>query len=218
VIEATGSQVALMVVNGKRSAPKQQRAIETRESLLLGASRVFARMSYSRARLKDIAEESGISEGALYFHFGNKSQIAAAILEAQQDRMTAVLTTSLAEAGSGLEKLFAVMQGLGKLVATDEVVQAGITLASEPENEVAQAARDPYFEWIRIARTLIGLGIDDGSVDAGTDIAEAAEFANYAFVGAQVISGMADSWVSLPERLQVVERALTSMLAPARAS
>ena len=167
----------------KRNAPKQQRAVETREALLLGASRVFARTSYTRARLRDIAIESGISEGALYFHFGNKDQIARAILNSQQDRMTAVLTETLSGSRNGLEKLLAVMRGLGELMASDEVVQAGITLSREPSTEVAGEAFDAYIEWIRIARTLIQLGIDDGSVASTTDVDSAAEFVNYAFVG-----------------------------------
>lgn len=198
---------------GKRGTPKQQRAVETREALLLGASKVFARASYSSARLKDIADASGISEGALYFHFGNKAEVAAAILSAQQERMTAVLTECLAGPGDGLQKLFNVMQGLGQLMASDEVVQAGITLASEPTGDWASAATDPYFEWIRIARTLLQLGIEDGSVRTDVDVESTAQFANYAFVGAQVIGGMSDSWASLPVRLQVVELQLTSLLA-----
>ena len=194
-------------------APKQQRAIETREALLLGASRVFARMSYSKARLRDIAQVSGISEGALYFHFGAKAQVANAILEVQQERMTAVLTKTLAGRGDGLEKLIGVMNGLGELIASDEVVQAGISLSREPDPEIAAAAQDPYFEWIRIARTLIQLGIDDGSIVSTVDVDAVAEFLNYAFVGAQVIAGMADAWASLPQRLVIVERHTRALIA-----
>lgn len=197
----------------KRSAPKQQRAIETREALLLGAARVFARLSYHQARLKDIAAESGISEGALYFHFGNKDQIATALLDLQQERMTAVLTAALAGPEDGLDKLCSVIRGLGALMAADEVVQAGIVLSREPTPELQGDAHDPYFEWIRIARTLLQLGIDDGSVSASIDVDTSAQFLNYVFVGAQVIAGMADGWASLPDRLATSERVIRSLLA-----
>ena len=49
VIPDRKQMVELMV--GRRGAPKQQRAVETREALLLGAARVLARMSYDKARL-----------------------------------------------------------------------------------------------------------------------------------------------------------------------
>jgi AcrR family transcriptional regulator len=203
-----------VLARNRGAAPQQQRAIETRDALLHGAASVFARTPYAQARLKDIAEATGISEGALYFHFGNKSQVAEAILVAQQERMTAVLTRTLVGSGTGLEKLYAVMRGLAELIASDEIVQAGIKLAAEPAGELASAAHDPYFEWVRIARNLIQLGIDDGSVDAKADAEQAAEFINYAFVGAQVLSGMADVWVSLPTRLRVVERHVDALLSP----
>lgn len=199
---------------GRRGTPKQQRSVETREALLLGASRVLARMPYTKARLRDIAEESGISEGALYFHFGTKREVAIAIIAAQQDRMTTVLSERLAEPGSGFDRLIAVVRGLGALMASDEVVQAGIALASEPTTEVTDVAQDPFFEWIRIARLLIQQGIEDGSIAAETEPERAAEIMNYLFVGAQVIAGMADSWASLPQRLTIVEEAMKSLLAP----
>lgn len=207
--------VELMVV--RRGAPKQQRSVETREALLLGAARVFARMSYDRARLRDIAAESGISEGALYFHFGNKDQVASAILAAQQERMTVVLTDTMAGDGPAVEKLFRVMRGLGQLIASDEVVQAGVMLAGATSTEAAEA-HEPFFEWIRIARTLIRLGVDDGSITDTTDPETAAELVNYTFVGAQVVSGLADSWASLPRRLVAVEGALRALLAPGQSS
>jgi len=174
-------------------------------------------MSYDRARLRDIAAESGISEGALYFHFGNKDQVASAILSAQQERMTAVLADTMAGDGLAVEKLFRVIRGLGQLIASDEVVQAGIMLAGGTSTEAAEA-HEPFFEWIRIARTLIRLGVDDGSITDTTDPEAAAEFVNYAFVGAQVVSGLADSWASLPRRLVAVESALRALLAPGQSS
>jgi len=194
-------------------SPRQQRAIDTREAIIAGAARVYARVSFSSARSKDVAEASGISEGALYFHFASKADIALAVLERQQERMTAVLTECLAAPGDGLSKLVAVIRGLGELMSADEIVQAGIRLEDEPESEIAPAARDAYLEWIRIARTLIQLGIEDGSVRRDVDVDAAAEFVNYVFVGAQVISGKADLWSSLPVRLETAEHLLRGLLA-----
>ncbi|MFT4211059.1 MAG: TetR/AcrR family transcriptional regulator [Microbacterium sp.] len=198
-----------------RNPPRQERSIATREALLVGAAAVFARMSYAEARLRDISEESGISEGSLYFHFGNKNEIAAAVLNAQQERMSGVLTQVLGGPGDGLRKLRGVIGGLAELIATDVIVQAGIKLASQPTPELASAAHDPYVEWVRIARTLIGQGIDDGSISADLDVDATAEFLNAVFVGEQVLSEFADSWASLPSRIQRVEPFLLDALTKA---
>lgn len=198
--------------NVKVSSPKQQRAFDTQGAILLGAARVFSKESYAGARMKDIAAASGVSEGALYFHFGSKSQVALALLALQQERMTAVLTDCLTSPGDGLSKLLLVISGLGDLMAFDEIVQAGIRLDDDPAAEIAPVARDAYLEWIRIARTLIQLGIEDGSIAPDTDVDAAAEFANCVFVGAQVLAGKADQWASLPSRLVTATEGLRAVL------
>lgn len=190
---------------GRGAPPKQQRAIETRDALLKGAATVFSRVSYAEARLRDISEESGISEGALYFHYGTKNEIACAVLSAQQERMTAVLTEVLADTENALRKLSRLAHGLGQLIADDVVVQAGIRLAGQPNAEVAATAHEPYFEWVRIACALIKEGIADGSIRKDVDVDGAAEFINSLFVGSQMLSGFADSWKSLPRRLKALE-------------
>lgn len=180
---------------------KQQRSIETRDALLGGAARVFARVTYAEARYRDVAEESGVSEGSLYFHFRSKADLAKAVLNAQQERMTGVLVRTEAEAGTGLAILLRLMANLGDLIASDEIVQAGIRLAGQPSSEVNTEASEPYVEWIRIARSLMQRGVVDGSIRSDVDVDLYAELFNTTFVGSQVLSGMEDQWVSLPQRI-----------------
>lgn len=191
-----------MVVERRAAALKQQRSIETRGALLEGAARVFARLSYSATRTRHIAAESGISEGALYFHFGPKVDIAKAVLAAQQERMTAVLAEVDELDATALDKLVALATQLADLIATDDVVQGGIRLADQTDQELAADAREPYSEWVRIARSLIVRGIADGSVRPDVDVDVAAEYFNSVFVGAQVLAGLSDAWASLPRRIE----------------
>lgn len=200
-----------------RDQPKQQRAIETREALLEGAARVFTRLNFAEARLKDIATESGMSEGTIYFHFGNKADIATAVIKAQQDRMTAVLTDVLARSDTGIDKLLFLMKRLADLISADAVVQGGISLSGQLDPSVEPVANEPYFEWIRITRTLIQLGVEDGSISDEIDVDEAAEFVNSLFVGAQNLSKMADSWVSLPDRATKLSPYVVAVLSPRKA-
>ena len=58
--------------------PKQQR---TRSSLLKAAGKVFARHGYERATLDEIAEEAGLSKGAVYYNFASKEELFLALLE-----------------------------------------------------------------------------------------------------------------------------------------
>lgn len=200
-------------VEGRRTARvTQERSVATRASLLDGAARVFSRLTYAEARLKDVADESGISAGSMYFHFGNKVDLAQAILQVQQERMTAALTEVVQRKASGLDSLLAVSDQLGKLIASDVVVQAGIKLGMQPGTGLETDARGPYFEWIKIAASLIGQGIEDGSIRPTVDAVAAAEYVNVVFVGAQVLSELEDSWVSLPGRLERMRPHLIAVL------
>lgn len=192
---------------------KQQRSIDTREALLAGAARVFARVTYAEARYRDVALESGASEGALYFHFRSKADLARAVLDEQQERMTAVLVRTEADAGPGLQILLRLMVNLGDLIARDEIVQAGIQLAGQPSSEVNSEASEPYVEWVRIAESLVARGIDDGSIRDDVDTHLYAELFNTVFVGSQVLSGLEDQWQSLPTRIRRLVPALEAALA-----
>jgi AcrR family transcriptional regulator len=59
----------------------QQRAIETYQVILDAGARVFARRGFGQATVADIADEAGISMGALYHHFASKEELFKAIAE-----------------------------------------------------------------------------------------------------------------------------------------
>src|SRR5215475_3909202 len=50
-------------------------AADTRERLLRAAAAVFAERGYDGTRVADIAAAAGVSNGALYGHFGSKAEL-----------------------------------------------------------------------------------------------------------------------------------------------
>ncbi|GAA1816983.1 TetR/AcrR family transcriptional regulator [Actinomadura chokoriensis] len=61
-------------------------AAETRERLLRAAAEAFARHGYDGTRVADIARAAGVSNGALYAHFGSKADLLVAALRAHGRR------------------------------------------------------------------------------------------------------------------------------------
>jgi len=62
-------------------------AAGTRERLLRAAADVFARRGYDGARVSDIAECAGLSNGALYAYFGSKAELLVGALRAHGRRL-----------------------------------------------------------------------------------------------------------------------------------
>lgn len=56
-------------------------ALETREQIIDAAERVFHEKGVSRSSLSDIAEEAGVTRGAIYWHFKNKHDVFVAMTE-----------------------------------------------------------------------------------------------------------------------------------------
>lgn len=178
----------------------QRRSVDTTSAILEGAARVFSRVPYAAARLADVCRESGISQGSLYFHFGNKADIAAAVLRAQDERMASVVPRVRASGGNGLGRLIEVNVALAELISSDRIVQAGIKLGMQAGLD--DVARGPYFEWVEVAVGLISDGIDDGSISRSVDVRRAAEFVTKLFIGTLVLSELEDSWASFPVRIR----------------
>src|ERR687890_2826907 len=62
----------------------------TRLGLLTGAARAFAEHGLRRSTMQSVAAAAGVAKATLYNHFRTKDQVAAALLAAELDRLTAL--------------------------------------------------------------------------------------------------------------------------------
>lgn len=61
--------------------PVRKKTKETRDKLLNAAENVFNTKGVSRTTLSDIAEEAGVTRGAIYWHFRNKKDLFNAMVD-----------------------------------------------------------------------------------------------------------------------------------------
>ncbi len=62
----------------------KEEAQETRRCILDAAVRVFAQQGVANASLTDIAQEAGVTRGAIYWHFANKADLINSLWEQVQ--------------------------------------------------------------------------------------------------------------------------------------
>jgi TetR/AcrR family acrAB operon transcriptional repressor len=70
----------------------KEEALATRELILDAAERVFHQRGVSRTSLQEIAKDAGLTRGAIYWHFENKSELFNAMMERVTLPMMARLT------------------------------------------------------------------------------------------------------------------------------
>jgi AcrR family transcriptional regulator len=75
----TAHAVPSQIVPKKR--PAGDSAVDTRERILRAAAELFTRRSYAGTTTRQIAEEVGIQQPSLFYHFPSKAHIVDALLE-----------------------------------------------------------------------------------------------------------------------------------------
>ena len=84
---------------------RQERQIQTRESLLQAAIEVFSERGYQGATMEEIARRAGVAKGTTYLHFADKADLFYAVFEQWTGDALAASEPALAAAGSASEQL-----------------------------------------------------------------------------------------------------------------
>src|SRR5262245_30057634 len=110
---------------------KQARALRTYDRVLDAAAREFAQFGYAQANLQNIADRVGLTKGALYGHFTNKEELAAALTDHLWALTQPVLDDAETSAAPALERLGTLVVTLGELFQKDPRVHAALRLTVE---------------------------------------------------------------------------------------
>jgi AcrR family transcriptional regulator len=162
-------------------------AAETRERLLRAAADVFARRGYDGTRVADIAAAAGVSNGALYAHFGSKAELLVAALRTHGRRLLADLFA--ADPDRSITELLLV---IGRSLPTrrdpcGNLVVEGL-VAARRDQEVARPMRDYMGERADWIAQLIRTAQADGEVDTALSPDALAHFCLSLAMGAALVT------------------------------
>jgi len=97
-----------------RRTPVQQRSNETLQAILDAASRLLTRVPVDQITTSRVAEEAGISVGALYRFFSDKQEIYDAIAVRELERFREIVEAQL----TARKLLFSPRKTLGQIIDT----------------------------------------------------------------------------------------------------
>lgn len=196
---------------------KQARAHITREAIIRAAGTVFSKMTYSTATLADVIGEAGVTQGALYFHFDSKRDLALEVIMRQHETSLRAGQALFATDTSGIEAMVMLSSELANQITTDPIVRGGLRLSTESADLFDEHASRPYLDWIAACEEFLRRAVDDGDIAVDSDVPVLARFVISAFTGVQVVSLATNGWTDLYERLEQMWRiVLRAIVVPER--
>jgi AcrR family transcriptional regulator len=83
-----------MIPTDARPTKKQQQGEQSRELILDATERLMATRGYAATSISDIRKACGLPPSSIYWHFGSKEGVLAAVMERGADRFFAAIPTS----------------------------------------------------------------------------------------------------------------------------
>jgi AcrR family transcriptional regulator len=139
-------------------------ATETRERLLRAAAKVFAERGYDGARVADIAAAAGVSNGAMYAHFGSKAELLVGALRAHGRQELAEALAADPDK-SIIDVLLSIGRGLIHSQDTGGSLVVEALVAARRDEEVARPMRDYLGERATWMADLMGRAQAEGDLD-----------------------------------------------------
>ncbi|MFG6198392.1 TetR family transcriptional regulator [Nonomuraea sp. JJY05] len=162
-------------------------AAETRERLLKAAAEVFAARGYDGTRVADIAAAAGVSNGALYAHFGSKADLLVAALRAHGRRILANLFAADPHR-SAAELLLVLGRRLPRPREAAGYLVVEALVAARRDEDVARPMRDYVGERAGWIAELVRAGQGDGELDPGLSPDALAHFCLLLAMGSALIT------------------------------
>ncbi|MFI6283430.1 ScbR family autoregulator-binding transcription factor [Streptomyces sp. NPDC051018] len=171
----------------------QQRAVETRGSILLAAAEVFDEFGFAGASISKICERGGTTQGAIYFHFASKEGLAREVMLAQPTVIVPRLATE------GLQRLVDITLVWSRQLQSSPLLRAGVRLVTEQRSFGLNDIR-PYEVWVGIMEEILVTAGERGDLRESVDPRRLAEYLVASCTGVQMYSYVVAGREDLTER------------------
>lgn len=147
----------------------------TSVQILQVASVLFARHGFAGTSTRDIAREVGISQPALYKHFGSKQEILRALADAVLDPWLSLVTRANESTASASVRLYWLFDAICRDLATARYAVLPLLAESALRTREFAGVRRKYARVAGVFRDLIAQGIDEGDFrDVDPEFAQSA--------------------------------------------
>lgn len=183
--------------------PRQERAERSRAAILDAAADEFDQHGYAGARLERIVERTGLTKGAVYFHFRSKLDLATALVEEKYGNWPRIIADIDDSGLRGIAAATELTHRVGAVFASDVRVRAAMTLSQTILPPAPDA--DPYDRWVGVIGRYLA---QEDDLPGGLSPHEIAIVAVQGFFGAYMIAAERGRLDELPADIDRLWRAL----------
>jgi len=179
----------------------------TKQNILAAGLHVFSRKGYKATRVEDIARQANVTTGAIYHHFGGKSELFVALVEKSEARVNQHVLQIVEEGGTPATVLRRLLVRVFEFIEEDKDYRAMYELfinKTEFSPELSTLFRQSLEGRRQLAQyfsNLIMEGVEAGELRPDVSPQDAA----LALVG--FMNGIGLIWVQDPEHFSIKERA-----------
>ncbi|WP_308050698.1 ScbR family autoregulator-binding transcription factor [Streptomyces sp. TRM72054] len=188
---------------------RQERAEITRQAILDGAAAAFDATGFGSTSLSDVAQQAGVTKGAVYFHFASKEALARALID-EQFQTTDLIAGELMP---GVQTVIDMGHRLAHGLRTDVRLRAGIRLVVEFGSFVDPDPA-PYNSWISIVRDCLAPAQGRGDLFPEINVTDLATYVCGSFTGLQLASYVRTGRDDLHDRVTDMFRYLLPGIVP----
>jgi AcrR family transcriptional regulator len=186
---------------------RQQRAEESRRKLLRAAAEVFDERGFALATLSEIHNRAGLTKGALYFHFGSKEELAAAVVEQEADWYA-----EAPQDGPPLQTVIDLTHGFALALIRDVRIRASARLVLE--HTYTEPDGSSHRAWAERLAGLLTLAREAGDVRPEIASDAVAELIVGSFLGIQILSQLFTDRADLEQRITLFWQSMLPGLVP----
>jgi len=151
----------------RRALAKQQ----TREKVLGAARQLFIQHGYEGATIRDIARAAGMSTGAVFASFADKSELFDAILNDDLQTLAGPVRDSVERATNTRDRLVGMFATIYRAHASElPLIQAAMAVSWTRTPEADRQRRDAMRPVKALVRDILQRGIDRGELTAKFDL------------------------------------------------
>jgi len=188
----------------------------TRRAIIQAAAERFAADGYYGTSYRSLGEASGLSKGAIYFHFPSKLDLALETYRTKQRELIDLSLSGGADEGGPLARLLAALEARARAYARDRSLRVLPRLSTDfaRDPELAPVVRELHANAVSTFAGLVRAAQEAGEIRASLDAEAVARTIFATIVGMDEVSERESGGRDLLERtrdfLELLRRALVS--------